>query len=178
MDAPPDPALEGWEPGSCAPEGDYILKCDRLTDQRNGTTIYTKNGDRMLNWEFHIVERDDGVPIGAGRRLFTNSTLTRKAQFTYKPIYKAFGFTGDTAFRDFYGQYARAHLVPVKQTMGKRAGQMQEQVVEWYPYTGEIIPKNDDETDLGDLAKPPMDEDVPMPDAPPDDDTPDSEPPF
>ncbi len=99
------------------PVGTYPVRLNEVTvSDREGAS-----GFHYWRWELEVDDPDDDT--FNGRKMWTNTSLSPKADFKMKETFEAFGFTTDTDTDEIVGERCLAAVVQRVIEGGTRAGQ-------------------------------------------------------
>lgn len=113
-------AEDGFKP---VPEGIYILQLTEDVDVREG------GKGTYWRWAFevpvsHKVDGEDVEQEHAGRKFWTNTSLSEAAYFKLKEAFKAFGVPTDTDTKELVGRRVKAAIVIKTIQSGSRKGEL------------------------------------------------------
>lgn len=120
-----DNAEDGFAP---VEEGVYVLQL--MED------VTVKEGDKApyWRWQFEIPKEHDGVELDkAGRRFWTNTSLSDAAFFKLKETFGAFGVPTNTDTEELVGQRVKAHITIKTIQSGARKGELSNEIVKLFP---------------------------------------------
>lgn len=106
-------------------EDTYVLRLREVDGSKSG-----KSGP-YWRWEFEVAHNADSSLNG--RRLWTNTSLSKKAAWKLKEAFDAFGVSLDTDTDDLCGELCLAVVVQEVIQDGKRAGEIGNQISSLLP---------------------------------------------
>jgi len=108
-------AEDGFQP---IPEGVYILQLMQDVEVGEG-----KRGS-YWKWAFEIPAQHEGADLQyAGRRFWTNTSLSNESFWKLKEAFTAFGVPTDTDTEDLVGKRVKAHISVEVAKGGSRQGE-------------------------------------------------------
>lgn len=126
-------AEDGFKP---VDEGVYTLRLLEDVDVKEGAK------GPYWKWTFEIPE---GLPL-AGRRFYTNTSLSDAAYFKLKETFAAFGVPTDTDTEDLVGQKVKALVTITTIQQGARKGELSNEI-------SKLLPLDFDESEIAAPAK-------------------------
>lgn len=114
-------AEDGFKP---VEEGIYTLQLAEDVD--------VKEGAKGPYWRWTFVVPEDAEQY-AGRKFFTNTSLSEAAFFKLKETFSAFGVPTDTDTEDLVGQRVKAHITIRTIQGGSRAGEPGNEIAKLLP---------------------------------------------
>ncbi len=143
-------AEDGFKP---IPEGVYILQLMEDVDVKEGDKgVYWK-------WTFEIPEQHDGKELEhAGRRFWTNTSLTKAADFKMKEMFAGFGVPANTDTAELVGRKVKAQISIRTIQGGPRKGELSNEIAKVFPlaYDEEAAAKKATEDAKGGSTDEPM----------------------
>lgn len=118
-------AEDGFKP---VPEGVYIVQLKEDVDVKEGAK------GPYWRWTFEVPETHEGAEMQyAGRRFWTNTSLSDAAYFKLKETFAAFGVPTDTDTEDLVGQKVKAVVTQRVIQGGQRAGDIGNEIDKLLP---------------------------------------------
>lgn len=118
-------AEDGFKP---VPENVYIVQLKEDVDVKEGAK------GPYWRWTFEIPETHEGEELQyAGRRFWTNTSLSDAAYFKLKETFAAFGVPTDTDTEDLVGQKVKAVVIQRVIQGGQRAGEIGNEIDKLLP---------------------------------------------
>lgn len=141
-----DQAEDGFLP---VEEGIYILSLKADVDVKDG------DAGPYWRWTFEVPETHpdaDGVEQPqekAGRRFWTNTSLSAQAFFKLKETFAAFGVPTNTDTEDLVGRRVKAHIIIKTIQGGQRKGELGNEISKLYPldYVEDAVAANGSKVD-------------------------------
>ena len=130
-------AEDGFKP---VPEGTYILQLVEDVDVREG------GKGTYWRWTFeipksHKIDGEDVPQEYAGRKFWTNTSLSEAAYFKLKEVFKAFGVPTDTDTAELVGCRVKALIVTRTIQQGQRKGELGNEIDRLLPL--DYVPTED-----------------------------------
>lgn len=100
------------------PEGTYIVQLIDVDGSKEGPA------GPYWSWEFDVVSDSDGDTALAGRKLWSNTSLSEKADFKMKEVFEAFGYTTDSDTDEMVGEKIKVSVSQRPIEKGARKGQV------------------------------------------------------
>jgi len=124
-----DQAEDGFKP---VPEGVYIVRLMEDVDVKEGAK------GPYWRWTFEIPEEHEGEALEfAGRRFWTNTSLSSAAYFKLKETFGAFGVPTDTDTEDLVGRKVKAVVIQRVIQGGQRSGEIGNEIDKLLPLDSE-----------------------------------------
>lgn len=131
-------AEDGFKP---VPEGVYILRLMEDVEVKEGAK------GPYWRWTFEIPEEHEGEKLEfAGRRFWTNTSLSSAAYFKLKETFGAFGVPTDTDTEDLVGQKVKAVVTQRVIQGGQRSGEIGNEI-------DKLLPLSHDESAVDEAEK-------------------------
>lgn len=124
-----DAAEDGFKP---IPPGIYVVQLMEDVEVRESQT---PNKPPYWKWTFEIPA---GAEEFAGRRFWTNTSLSDAAHFKMKEMFGAFGVSTNTDTAELVGRKIRAEISVTTAQGGTRKGQLVNEFVKAYPLEGDL----------------------------------------
>jgi hypothetical protein len=125
-----DSAEDGFKP---VPDGVYIVQLMEDVDVKEGAK------GPYWRWTFEVPKEHEGVEQEfAGRRFWTNTSLSEQAYFMLKKTFEAFGVPVDTDTEDLVGRRVKAMVTIKTINGGARQGQLGNEIGNLLPLNTEV----------------------------------------
>ena len=118
-------AEDGFKP---VPEGVYVLQLMEDVDVRDGKKA------PYWRWTFEIPEGEEF----AGRRFWTNTSLSEAAYFKLKETFSAFGVPTDTDTEELVGKRVKAVILQRTIQGGNRSGEIGNEIDKLMPLDSDV----------------------------------------
>lgn len=120
-----DQAEDGFKP---VEEGVYILQLMEDVDVKEG------NKGTYWRWTFEVPKAHEGEDLAhAGRRFWTNTSLSDSAYFKLKETFGAFGVPTNTDTAELVGKKVKALIVQKVIDGGQRKGEIGNEISKLFP---------------------------------------------